>query len=148
MNSTHDLYYYEVNLIWNSETRGTLSSPRIPSKIEVAMTPEFPGSIKERWTPEHLFIAAISSGLMSTFLLIADTSKLKFISFESNAIGKIEKVDGRVVVTEIILKPKLIIPSTQTETKARRAVRISEKALAIANSGKTKIIIEPFISVQ
>jgi hypothetical protein len=80
--------------------------------------------------------------------LVADTSKLKFISFESNAIGKIEKVDGRVVVTEIILKPKLTIPSTQTETKARRAVKISEKALVIANSVKTKIILEPFITVQ
>ena len=148
MNPMNYLHYYEVNLIWNSETRDTLSSPRIPSKIEVAMPPEFPRSIKERWTPEHLFIVAISSSLMSTFLLVADTSKLKFISFESNAIGKIEKVDGRVVVTEIILKPKLTIPSTQTETKAKRAVKISEKALVIANSVKTKILLEPFITVQ
>ena len=148
MNPTNDQYYYGVNLIWNSETRGTLSSPRIPSKIEVPIPPEFPRTIKERWTPEHLFIAAISSSLMSAFLLVADTSKLKFISFESNAIGKIEKVDGRVVVTEIILKPKLTIPSTQTETKAKRAVKISEKALVIANSVKTKIILEPFITVQ
>jgi hypothetical protein len=30
---------------------------------------------------------------MSAFLLVADTSKLEFISFESNAIGKIEKID-------------------------------------------------------
>ena len=148
MNPMNDLHYYEVNLLWNSATQGTLSSPVISGKIGDAAPPKFPKGTKERWTPEHLFIAAISSSLMSTFLLVADTSKLKFISFESNAIGKIEKVDGRVAVTEIILKPKLTIPSTQTETKARRAVKISEKALAIANSVKTKIIIEPFITVH
>ena len=148
MNSTNDLCYYEVNLLWDSVTRGTLSSPIIPGKIGIETSPEFQKGKKERWTPEHLFIAAVSSSLMSTFLLVADNSKLEFISFESNAIGKIERVNGKVTVTEIIIKPKLIIPSTQKETKARRAIGMSEKAMAIANSVKTKIIIEPFITVQ
>jgi hypothetical protein len=51
-------------------------------------------------------------------------------------------------VTEIILKPKLTIPSTQNGTRAKRAIEMSEKALAIANSIKTKIFIETFITVQ
>jgi organic hydroperoxide reductase OsmC/OhrA len=89
MNDTH---YYEVNLLWDSETKGILSSPVIPSKIEVATPPEFPKGIKEKWTPEHLFVASVSSCLMSTFLLIAEKSKLEFISFETNAIGTIEKI--------------------------------------------------------
>jgi len=148
MNSTSDLCYYEVSLLWNSVTRGTLNSTIIPDKIRVETSPEYQKDKKERWTPEHLFIASVSSCLMSAFLLVADNSKLKFISFESNAIGKIEKVDGRVVVTEILLKPKLTIPSTQKETKARRAIKMSEKTMAIANSVQTKIMIEPFITVQ
>lgn len=148
MNSTNDLYYYEVNLLWNSVTRGTLSSPVIPGKIGVDPSPEYQKGKKERWTPEHLFIAAVSSSLMSTFLLVADNYKLEFISFESNAIGKIERIDGQVSVTEIMLKPKLTIPSTQKETRAIRAVEISKKAMVIANSVKTKIIIEPVITIQ
>jgi organic hydroperoxide reductase OsmC/OhrA len=144
----NDLHYYEVNLLWNSAKQGTLSCPKMPGKIEDAATPEFPKGIKERWTPEHLFIAAISSCLMSTFLIVADNSKLEFISFESNAIGKIEKVDGLFAVTEIQLKPKLTILSTQKETMAKRAIEMSEKALAIANSIKTKIYIETLITVQ
>ena len=84
---------------------------------------------------------------MSTFLLVAENSKLDFISFESNAIGKIEKVDGKFAVTEIMLKPKLIIPETQNEGKAKRILEMSEKACAIANSIKTKITLEPIITI-
>jgi organic hydroperoxide reductase OsmC/OhrA len=143
-----DTHYYEVNLLWNSATQGTLSSPVIPSKIEVVTPPEFPKGIKEKWTPEHLFVAAVNSCLMSTFLLVAGNSKFQFISFESNAIGKIEKVDRKFAVTEIILRPTLIIPSTQNEAKAKRVLEMSEKACAIANSIKTKITLEPIIIVE
>jgi len=145
---TNDIHYYEVNLLWNTSTRGTLSSPVIPSEIEVSTPPEFPKGIKEKWTPEHLFVAAVNSCLMSTFLLVADNSKFAFISFESNAIGKIEKVDGKFAVTEITLKPTLVIPDTQNEAKAKRVLQMSENACAISNSIKTKIILEPFITIK
>ena len=143
-----DTHYYEVNLLWNSGTQGTLSSPIIPNKIDVATPPEFPKGVKEKWTPEHLFVAAVNSCLMSTFLLVADNSKFDFVSFESNAVGKIEKVDGKFSVTEIILKPKLVIPSTQNEARAIRVLEMSEKACAIANSIKTKITLEAVVTVK
>jgi len=143
-----DIHYYEVNLLWNSVTLGTLSSPIVESTIEVATPPEFPKGIKEKWTPEHLFVAAVNSCLMSTFLLVADNSKFEFISFECNAVGKIEKIDGKFAVTEITLTPKLIIPSTQNENKAKRVLEMSEKACAIANSIKTKITLESIITVE
>lgn len=137
--------YYEVNLLWDTATQGTLSSPVIASKIEVVTPPEFPNGIKEKWKPEHLFIASVNSCLMSTFLLVAENSKFKFISFESNAIGKIEKIDRKFAVTEIVLKPTLTISTAQNEVKAKRLLEMSEKACAISNSIKTKIILEPII---
>lgn len=145
MNDTH---YYEVNLLWNHDSKGTLSSPILPDKIEVATPPEFPNGIKEIWTPEHLFVAAVNSCLMSTFLLVAANSKFEFISFECNAVGKIEKVEGKFAVTEITLKPTLVIPSTQNEAKAKRVLEMSEKACAISNSIKTKINLEPIITIE
>lgn len=143
-----DTHYYEVNLLWNFATQGKLSSPVIPSKIEAATPNGLPRGIKERWTPQHLFVAAINSCLMSTFLLVADNSKFQFISFESNAVGRIEKVNGKFLVTEIVLKPSLTIPSTQNETKAKRVLEMIEKACAIANSIKTKITLEPVLTIQ
>ncbi len=143
-----DIHYYEVDLLWDSRTQGTLSSPVITSKIDVVTPPEFPNGIKEKWTPEHLFVSAVNSCLMATFLLVADNSKFEFISFVSKAIGKIEKVDGRFLMTEIILKPTLIIPSAQNETKAKRVLDMSEKACTIANSIKTKIVLQPVIIIK
>jgi len=144
----NDTHYYEVNLFWNSSTQGTLSSPTVASTIDVVTPPEYPKGIKEKWTPDHLFVAAINSCLMSTFLLVADNSKLAFISFESNAVGKIEKIDGKVFVTEIALKPILVIPQTEDEFKANHVIEMSEIACSIINSVKTKIILEPLIMIK
>ena len=144
----NDEHYYEVNLLWNSATQGTLSSPVITNKIEVVTPPEFPNGIKEKWTPEHLFVAAMNSCLMSTFLLVAANSKFEFISFESNAVAKIDKVDGKFSVTEIILKPTLVIPPTQNEARAKRVLEMSENSCAIANSLKTKITLDPIIKIN
>lgn len=143
----NDIHYYEVNLLWNSAWQGTLSSSVIASQMDVEKTPKSSKKLKDKWTPEHLSIAAVSSCLMSTFLLVADNSKLKFISFESNAVGKIEKIDSKFSLTEIVLKPTLFIPSIQNENKAKRVLEMSEKACAFANSIKTKITLESIITI-
>jgi len=144
----NDQHRYEVNLIWNAETAGTLSSPVTKSKIEVATPAEFPKGMKEKWTPEHLFVAALNSCLMSTFLLVADNSNFKFVSFECNSVGIIDKVNGKFAVTEITLKPTLVISAAQNEAKARRLLDMSEKACAIANSISTNIHLEPTILIN
>lgn len=143
-----DPHYYEVNLLWNAATQGTISSPGIASEIEVETTPKSPSIKKEKWTPEHLFIAALNSCLMTTFLLLADSSKFQFISFESNAMGKIEDVDGTLTVTEITLKPTLTIPASQKKSKAKEVLKMSQKACALTHSITTHITLEPNIIVQ
>lgn len=140
-----EIHYYEVNLLWESATQGTLSSPAINSTIEVETPSEFSNGIKKRWTPEHLFIASVNSCLMSAFLLAANNSKLEFISFESTAVGKIEKLGGKNIVSEIVIKPKLMIPASQNETRAKRVLELSEKACIIGNSVSTSIKVEPII---
>jgi len=91
----NDIDYYEVNLLWDSITRGTINSPVFSGENEDATSTEFSKVTKVKWTSEHLFVAALNSCLMSTFLLAAESSKIKFIRFESNAIGTISKVDGK-----------------------------------------------------
>jgi len=144
----NDKHYYEVNLFWDFKSKGILSFPGTSDKIEITAQPEKHKWIMEKWTPEHLYVASVSSGLMSTFLLVAGNSKFKFISFESNAIGTIEKIDGKLSVTEIILKPILILSSPHKENKAKQILALSEKAFALSNSIKTKITLEQFIIIK
>jgi peroxiredoxin-like protein len=136
---------YEVNLQWNNDRKGTISSPVLPSQIEVATPPDFPKGIPGIWSPEHLLVAAVNSCLMTTFLAIAENSKVEFISFECNAIGKVDKVDGKFAVTEITLRPKLVVPSTAHQDRMLRILEMSEKACLISNSINSKIIFEPTV---
>ncbi len=46
---------YEVNLQWNKDTKGTLSSLVLPNKIEVATFPDYPKGIGGICSPEYLF---------------------------------------------------------------------------------------------
>ncbi len=141
------LHTYEVNVLWHVGRKGTLSSPELPTEIEVATPPEFAGGIKEIWTPEHLFVGAINACLMATFFAIAENSNVKYISYKSNAIGTADKVDGKFVFTEIVVKPKLVIPADGDEAKVKRILEMSEKACTIANSISSKIRLEPIITL-
>lgn len=145
--SDSSVHSYEVNLQWDSERRGTISSPVLPTQIEVATPPDFPKGMKDIWTPEHLFVAAVNSCLMATFLAVAENSRFEFISFECNAVGIVGKIDGKLSVTEITLKPKVVIPSLQHEEQLKKILMMSEKECAISNSVTTKINLEPVITI-
>lgn len=139
------MHTYEVNLKWTENRKGIMSSPVLPEKIVVATPPEFSQGIPGIWSPEHLFVAAINSCLMTTFLAIAENSKLEFQSFESNASCSVEKIDGKYQITEIILKPKLIISTSEKPERARRIIEMSEKSCLISAAVKTPIRLEPEI---
>jgi peroxiredoxin-like protein len=120
-----------------------MSSPVLNQKIEVVTPPEFKNGIPGYWSPEHLLVAAANSCLMTTFLAIAENSKLQFEHFESKATGKLEIVDGKYMISEITLKPVLVISSGEDQEKALRILQKSEAACLISNSLKSRIIFEP-----
>ena len=138
-------HYYEVKLDWKADRMGLVSSPVLQSNIEVATPPEFPKGIAGIWSPEHLLVAAVNSCLMTTFLAIAENSKFEFINFTSNANGKLEKIDGKYIISEIVLSPELTIKNIADKEKAQKVLEKSEAACLISNSIKSKIIFNPVI---
>jgi len=139
---------YETDLQWNYDGTGNLTSPVLSNGVHVATPPDFPGGIAGIWSPEHLFVAAINACLMTTFLVVAKNSKLDYVSFKSNALGIVDKVDGKFLFTEIILKPTLTIPATMKIDRARHILELSEKNCLISNSITTKITLQPDIIVE
>jgi peroxiredoxin-like protein len=138
-------HHYEVKINWQSDRKGLMSSPVLQSNIEVATPPEFPKGMVGIWSPEHLLVAAVNSCLMTTFLAIAENSKFSFINFESKADGKLESVDGKLMITEIVLKPVLTISNETDKEKALRLLQKSEAACLISNSIKSSILFQPEI---
>jgi organic hydroperoxide reductase OsmC/OhrA len=75
---------YEVDLNWINDRLGVIYSPDLNDEINIATPPQFPKGIDKIWSPEHLFTAAVNSCLMTTFLSIAENSKLEFIHFTTS----------------------------------------------------------------
>ena len=144
MNLEHN---YVVDLNWIEGREGIIYSPDLNDEIHVATPPEFPKGVPKVWSPEHLFTAAINSCFMTTFLSIAESSKLEFKKFSSKAVGKLESVDGRYVISEISLLPQLIILREEDREKASRILNKSEAACLISNSIKSKVELKAVICV-
>ena len=142
-----DNHEYQVDLTWKEDRKGEVSSPELTDTIETATPPDFPKGMPNIWSPEHFLVAAVESCLMTTFLAIAENSKLEFISFKSTAIGKLDKVEGKFQMTEITLKPVLEITDENNAERAKRIIEKSEKACLISNSIKTKITLETEIVI-
>lgn len=138
---------YNVELSWKNDRLGEVSSKELPTKIEVATPPDFPKGIPGIWSPEHLFVASVSSCLMTTFLAIAENSKLEFESFACSADGIVDRVDRKFQVTEITLRPLLVINSDDKVEKAHRVLEMSEKACLISNSVTSTIHFEPTVKI-
>lgn len=143
-----NVHFYEVNVEWKENRLGVMQSPVLNHSLEVATPPEFAGGIPGIWSPEHLLVAAVNSCLMTTFLAIAENFKLPFESFKSHANGKLEKVEGKFMISEIELAPELIITNEAEKEKAERVLQKSEAACLISNSVKAAIIFKPTVVVK
>ena len=138
-------YFYGTEVEWTGERHGDLRAPILPS-LQVDAPPEFHGH-EGVWTPEHLFVGAINSCFMTTFLAIAENSKLDVVSFSTAANGKLEKVDGSgLMITEIVLSPKLLIRDARDAARASRILEKAERNCLISNSVKAEIRMQPEIS--
>ena len=147
-----ETHYYNVDINWENSRKGLLCSPELNKKngicIEVATPPEFDKGIAGIWSPEHLFIASVSGCLMTTFLAIAENSTLQFTSFSCQAKGTLEMVDGKLMISEILLKPTVIIHNENYTNKAIRVLKKAESACLITHSITSKITMEITIEVQ
>ena len=147
-------HQYNVNIHWDSDRKGIMCSPEltVPQRekgcIEVATPPQFPKGIPGIWSPEHLLTAAVSSCFMTTFLAIAENSKLNFKSLDCQAVGILDQVDGKYLMTEVVLKPEITIADMKDHDRALRILQRTEMGCLISNSIKSKVSMVPSIKVH
>ena len=146
---------YNVDITWREDRKGMMCSPELAEGnshpdncIEVATPPEFPKGMPNIWSPEHLYTASVSSCLMTTFLAIAENSKLEFSGFSCKSKGILERVDGKYLMTEVILEPTVTIKEEKDRERAERILQKSESACLISNSIKSKVTMEVTVKVE
>lgn len=140
-------HYYDVNVQWSQGRKGFASSSVLDQKIECATPPEFENGVANIWSPEHFFAAAISSCYMTTFLAIAEKSRLEFKDFSCKTVCKLAMVDGKFLISEAVVEPTLILEDFEKdEAKAIRVLEKSKAVCLVTNSMKTEITLTPKIN--
>jgi peroxiredoxin-like protein len=119
-------YFYETHLYWKGRRRGLVEVAELPP-VTTSAPPEFDGE-PGYWTPEHLLVAALESCLMTTFLAVAEKSKLEVVSYRSSALAKLESVEGGgLAFTRILVRPIVKLHNEQDREKARRILDKAER---------------------
>lgn len=139
-----DHHFYEVDVKWKKDRIGELSSPDLNETIECATPPEFPKGVPNIWSPEHLYAAAINSCFMTTFLAVAENSRLEFESFSCNTVVKMERIEKQFLITEGTISPVVkLVDAEKDYDRAMRVFEMSNKHCLVTNSMKTETILKP-----
>jgi organic hydroperoxide reductase OsmC/OhrA len=115
--------------------------------LPVGTPPEF-GGRPGLWSPEHLFVASVASCFMSTFLAIAELSRLEVDALAVPALGTIERgEDRRYRFTRVVLRPRIVLVDAGDSERAERIVTKAEQACLVTRSISTEVVIEPALEV-
>jgi peroxiredoxin-like protein len=130
---TEKQFFFETQLHWEVGGEAILSVKNVPQKIKVGAPVEFGGN-GSVWTPETLFLNAISSCFLTTYQAFAKKLRFDITHLTCNTIGQIEIIDGKYKFTNINLFPKIYVKNNETKEKANLAVEKTHKYCLITNS--------------
>jgi len=141
-------FTYHAAAHWTLHKRGIVEAGAdIPRTINFAAPPEFGGE-PGLWTPEHLWLAAISTCYVATFRAVAEASKVEIHGLEVAVEGLIEKVDGKYQFTKVTLRPTVSIVHEQDYERTGKIIEKAERSCLIARSISAVMVVEPKIVVE
>ena len=138
-------FSYENNVTWKSARRGVVGAAGKPD-LEVSSPPEFKGEAGI-WTPEDLFVGALNTCILMTFVALATQKGLEFASYECRAEGKLEFVEGKYRFTEVKLYPQMVVRSPQDVERAKEILESAHANCFISNSISSAVALSPEIRV-
>lgn len=138
---------YDINISWLEDRLGFAESSALDDGILVATPPGFKGGMERIWSPEHLFVAAAASCFMTTFLAVAEKSRLTFLDFSCKSSGILEKAGQQLVISKISLQPVLKVADPDSVSKGLKVLELSHQSCLILHSIKSKIIFTPYVSI-
>ena len=134
-------FIFSNTLEWNSGYQATISFGDKAS-FEFATPPEFRGP-EGFVSPEELFVASAHACVLTTFIAKTKKAGINILSYESSAEGMLEKVEGRMMFTTIVVKPRIKTDGDK-ETVKEIASQV-EKGALVLHSMKTDVTIDAVI---
>ena len=97
--------------------------------------------------PEQLVVMAASSCQMLMFLHLAAKARIDVVEYEDEATGLMPLDNEPVWITEITLRPRIVIAGEASEDRVEKLVRTAHEHCFIANSLRSEMAIEPRIEI-
>ena len=136
---------YPVSIRWTQAKEGIASAEGLP-ELPLGSPSQF-GGAGGQWTPEHLFVSAAAACWMTTFLAIAELSKLEVVAVSIAGEGFLERgEDRRYSIPRITLAPRVVLRPDGDKDKALRLITKAEEACLIARSMRSEITLAPEVS--
>ena len=104
-----------------------------PGQMEIGAAAEFGGS-GQTLNPEEMFVAAINSCLMNTFFYFTQKFKIDILSYNSQALGQLEKQSDGFRFTYVEVSAKVQLPEDKFTEKTQEAGSLAEKYCLISRS--------------
>ena len=141
---------FHAHLVWAGTARDfdlTMSENLVP----VSAAPGFSGD-PARVNPEQMLVGAVSACQALTFLALAARKQLAVVGYEDNAEGTLEPVEGRMRISRVTLRPRILLEgvpddagATDVLARAHALVERAHQGCFIANSISSAVTIEPVI---
>ncbi len=134
---------------WTGGHRGHIRMGNGP-EMEVSAPPDAHGH-SGVLTPEDAFVAAVNTCVTMMFIWSAERFKLKLVSFECRAEGtKLIELDRTETFSQVTLRPRIVVRTDAagregTLKRLQRALDSAVKYSLVANSIKSKLVLEPEI---
>ncbi|HET6868501.1 MAG TPA: OsmC family protein [Solirubrobacteraceae bacterium] len=147
------VHTYRSRLDWTGSTGAgyeaydrthRVSCPPAGMELPMSSDPAFGGS-PDLLNPEQLLVAAASSCQMLWFLAYAARARIDVVSYVDEAEAVMPEDDKPMRITEIVLRPHIVIAGEADEARVRDFVERSHEHCYIANSLRSDITIEPQI---
>lgn len=139
-------FTYHTQLRWVGNRAGDMNSEGKPG-FRVASPPEFKGEAGV-WTPEDLFVAAVETCTMTTFLAFSSRQQIPLVSYESSAEGFLEFADGGYRFTRVIIRPKVVVENEAAVAQAQKTMDDAHHNCLIANSIRSEVVVEAEFTIK
>lgn len=142
---------YDTTVRWTGEHWGHIAMGNGP-EMPFSAPPDAQGHAGVL-TPEDAYVAAINTCIMMMFIWATERFKLDLQSYECRAEGtKLIELDRTEIFTEVKLWPTICVAAngadpTLVERRIAKALQSAQKYSLVANSVKSKIVVEPTITV-
>lgn len=125
-------HFYTVKAA--AETQGAVAMETEEGATLQCFPPSQFGGEPGRQSPESLLAEAVASCFILTFRAVASASGLAWSSLQCQAIGKLDKVDGRLAFTEFALSANLKIAAEADQELARKLLAKAEGGCLVSAS--------------